>query len=296
MRNLVSVLNSGESIEKAAILSRLGNSNNSSFYSNFDTTYSFYYDNLPKQSKDIYAHGTLGAIVQNLKVSGYIPYNKIEDLWDDRIHILDVLTTKHIISERIKERLQLNKVQFDSIVPHLSWHLLFDVFKTFLTKEFLDTSSFSLEYIDFKKVTKVLFQISPSLSYHSRLFLLHPSGIINSKQIWKSQNSPNYYKLKQIDRSISLSPNVYLFLITVCETIDSFKDCSIGYRKFQNTKRASYDAGLAYIFKSKINLCIEEPKNTLFNKLLDQIDEKYMFLTAEEKTNMAIYDYLNQTL
>jgi hypothetical protein len=68
----------------------------------------------------------------------------------------------------------------------------------------------------------------------------------------------------------------------------------IGFRKFNKTKRISYDKGIKFI-QNRTNY-VEEPQNKLFNNLLDKVDKNYGNLPIERKLNYAIYDYLNRNL
>ena len=52
MKKLISVLNSGESLEKALILAKLGMEQNREFYSNYDEVEVIYFENLPKKDKN----------------------------------------------------------------------------------------------------------------------------------------------------------------------------------------------------------------------------------------------------
>ena len=70
----------------------------------------------------------------------------------------------------------------------------------------------------------------------------------------------------------------------------------IGFRRFKRFQRDSYDEGINFFLDKMNSRCVEEPRNVLFNSLLDEVDKRYGIVSSETKTNLAVYHYLNKTL
>jgi len=297
MGNLISILNSGESLEKAVVLTKLALEYNSNFYSQYDRVKVLYFENLPRKKSSPKAHGTIGGLLENLDSKKYIEYNSQEDLWDDRDKILNILCNKRRITERMKEKIKSNKTRFDRIIPHLPWYFVFDRFRELLISQII-RGNMGLEFVDFKDVSFRVIDRAPNPDEYSRPYILNPDGIIRSRYFWKGwSKTANKNQIEPIKRSIVLSPNVHLFLKGVyyyfCE---SDRDVSIGFRKFSRSRRPSYDYGIEFLFKQMNSRCVEEPRNVLFNKLLDEVDINYGEVHPEKKVNLAIYHYLNRVL
>ena len=65
MADLISVLNSGESLEKAVVLTKLALENNPGFYSQYDRVKVLYFENLPRRKNSPKVHGTIGGLFEN---------------------------------------------------------------------------------------------------------------------------------------------------------------------------------------------------------------------------------------
>jgi len=311
MSSLISILNSGESLEKAIVLTKLAFEYNFDFYSNYDKIKVLYYENLPKKEKGLMVHGTLGALIEGLEAKGYCKYGVLSDLWEDRDYILGKMCSLGRISERMKESILNDKSRFDKIVPHFPWYFILEDFRNFLIHEFLNCDSVTLEYLDFKKTSEEILKKTPQ-RYEQLIkpYILNPDGSISSRILQQHKAG-----LKLLKNSIVVSPNVFMFILgsyySYCE-----KDTSllIGFRKFSKSiyakgfgkrsngrflvpyRRNSYDKGIEYLHEQRGSNCVEEPRNVLFNNLLDKIDRDYGKISVERKINLAIYGYLNKLL
>ena len=83
MSQLLSILNSGESLEKAIVLTHCALEGNPDFYTRHRKIVVIYYENLPKQDEHK-AHGTIGGLLENLGAKARIGYATLNDLWEDR--------------------------------------------------------------------------------------------------------------------------------------------------------------------------------------------------------------------
>ena len=297
MGNLISILNSGEALEKAVILTKLALEHNSSFYSSYDHVQTLYFENLPRKKSSPRAHGTIGGLLENLDTKKYTGYSSYEDLWDDRDKILDILCSKRRITERMKEKIRFNKARFDKIIPNIPWYFIFEKFRDLLVNQVIGNKA-SLEYVDFKDISFKVIDKAPNPDCWSRPYILNPDGIVSSRYFWKGwSKTANKNQVEPIKRSIVLSPNIHLFLKGVYYSFcDSDRDISIGFRKFSRSRRPSYDSGIEFLFKQMNSQCVEEPRNVLFNRLLDEVDRNYGEIHPEKKVNLAVYGYLNGML
>lgn len=297
MADLISILNSGESLEKAVVLTKLAIEHNSDFYSGYENVKVLYFENLPRRKDSLKVHGTIGGLFENLNVKRHTGYNSYEDLWDDKDKVLGILLERGRITERMKEKLLNNKDRFIKTTPNLPWYFIFDKFKD-KTEELLKRTKISLEYVDFKKISFEVIDRAPNPDWWSRPYILNPNGIVSSRYFWKGwSRKANKNQREQIERSIVLSPNVHLFLKGIyyhfCE---QDKKVVLGFRRFKRFQRNSYDRGTEFLLEKMNSQCVEEPRNVLFNKLLDKVDKEYGFISPERKTNLAIYKYFNEII
>lgn len=294
MNGLFSVLNSGESLEKALVLTHLGINDKSSFYGKYDKVKIIYYDNLPKKNKDIHAHGTIGALFENFnQCKKYTGYCSLYELIEDKIMILNILEEKNRITTRIKERLKDNDEDFKQIVGNLPWHLFFNNFKNFLIDEFIDKDFIEFEYLDFKSEAMNIYKNIPNYNSLNKIFLLNPDTSVSSKVLWKSRWIINPRSdIQTLEDSISISPNVYLFLTGSYKYYEEF-NLDVGYREFRKSKRPSYDQGINFL--KKHNNMIIEPRNEGFGKLLGDIGYN-KGIPVEKMLNIGLYSFLNNKL
>ncbi|MEK6878365.1 MAG: hypothetical protein AABY22_02090 [Nanoarchaeota archaeon] len=297
MVDLVSILNSGESLEKAVVLTKLALKENSDFYVQYDNVRILYFENLPRRRNSPRSHGTIGGLFENINIKKQTGYNSYEDLWDDKNKVLDILLSKERITERMKEKLLKDKGRYIKTVLNLPWYFVFDEFKEKI-KRLLNETKISLEYVDFKKISFEVIDRAPNPDWWSRPYILNPDGIVSSRYFWKGwSREANKNQREPIQRSIVLSPNVHLFLKGIyyhfCE---QDKKVVLGFRRFKRFQRNSYDQGTEFLLDKMISRCVEEPRNVLFNRLLDKVDTEYGFISPERKTNLAVYQYLNEII
>lgn len=292
MTTLVSILNSGESLEKAVVLMHSAMKLNAEFYSKYDKIVVIYCENLPK-SKKTTVHGTLGGLIQNFKNEKFVPYNSLDDLWDVREEILGRLVLRGRISKRMEMKLQNDKVRFERTILHVPWYFILDKFKDYLENNLLDRSKVELKFFDFKENYIDTFNKLPDY-LDCKVFLLHPDGFVGSRMLRKWRKDNSVKQLRPVERSIVVSPNTLTFLTAInvyCSTLNNFE---IGYRPFVRTKRDSYDRGIALLRQN--NTLIEEPRNIRFNDKLNEIDIEYGDISQDRKVTLSVYDLLSQMM
>lgn len=294
MPDLISILNSGESLEKTLVLTSLAFKHNPNFYSDYNKIRVFYYENLPRNEKGLGIHGTTKGLIENIREKKYLKYKSLDNLWEDRNHLLNKIYDQGRISVRIKEKLKLDRKHFEDIISQFPWYFIFEDFKEVLIKRLIGNyeDKIDLKFLDFKNNTKGILDKNKNLIWNSKVYLLNPNGSISQKDFWKDrQNSKTNWE--SLNKSIVVSPNVYMFLGGLYHFYAKEDNLLIGFRKFNKTRRISYDLGIKVL--EGLN-CIEEPRNVLFNNLLDKIDINYGKISSEKKTNLAIYGYVNNLL
>jgi len=297
MPDLVSLLNSGESLEKAVVLTKLALEGNPDFYSQYDNVRILYFENLPRRKGSPRVHGTIGGLFENINARRHLGYNSFEDLWDDKEKVLSTLLDRGRITERMREKLLKEKDRFIKTIPNVPWYFVFDEFKKKI-EGLLNGTKMVLEHVNFKKISFEVINRAPNPDWWSRPYILNPDGIVSSRYFWKGwSREANKNQREPIERSIVLSPNIHLFLKGVyyhfCEQDENV---SLGFRKFKRFQRNSYDRGTEFLLEKMNSQCVEEPRNVLFNKRLDEVDREYGFIDSERKTNLAVYKYLNEVI
>ena len=306
MSNLISILNSGESLEKTIVLTKLALEHNPKFYSNYEKIIVLYSENLPKKDKELNPHGTLGGLIENIRDKNYLKYKTLNDLWEDRNYILNKIRASGRISTRLEEKLSKDKRRFDKIIAKIPWYLIFEEFRKFLTTDFINHDFVKVEFLDIKKKAEEIFIKTP-LTYNGliKTYLLNPDGLISSKILSREYKFPKSDDLTEkerkqlnvLDKSIVLSPNVFMFLLGSYYSYNKNKNRHlIGFRNFKKIKRISYDKGIKFLQENKDLNCVEEPRNRLFNNLFYKINEDHSNLSIERKINLTIYGYLNKIL
>jgi len=297
MAGLISILNSGESLEKAAVLTKLAVQRNPDFYDQYDNVRVLYFENLPRKKNSPGVHGTIKGLFENMDSGRQTGYNSYEELWDDKERVLDILLSRGRITERTKGKLLEDKERYIKTVPNLPWYLIFDGFREKLL-DLVEETGAKIEYIDFKKTSFEVIDRAPNPDWRSRPYILNPDGITSSRYFWKGwSKEANKNQREPIERSIVLSPNIHLFLKGVYYSLfERDEGISVGFRKFRRFQRNSYDEGINFFLDKMGSRCVEEPRNVLFNSLLDEVDKKYGIVSSETKTNLAVYHYLNKIL
>lgn len=299
MACLVSMLNSGESLEKALVLTNLALNSNYEFYSRYDKIKIFYCDNLPKKDKTLLTHGTLGGIVENLNL-GHIPYQSLNDLWEDRDNILRKIYVDNRISKRFMEKLKGDKKTFDKIACNIPWTIVLEDFRDKLIGKFTKLSPIpiKLEYLNLKKDSEMFFNKVESFNWSSKPYILNPDGSISSKELWKGRCDLGFKKqMEQLSDGIVISPNVYMFLLGASFLSSRINEkIFVGFRNFNRIRRNSYNLAIDILSKNNQYELIVEPKNNSFNGILDKIDNSYKKISLEKKINLGVYECLNRIL
>ncbi|MCB9979395.1 MAG: hypothetical protein H6862_07320 [Rhodospirillales bacterium] len=287
--NILSLVNSAESLDKAIALTFLMYQKESAFYRNFDRTTVFYGKNLPKISAIFNAHGTCGGSLDLLHRKLGLPYKNIDDLWEDRRIITQMLIDRGRITPRMAEKLNRHEQRFRNTIRNVSWDTLFPEYGSCLVHSFT-TRYPGVEFMELD-LRKDMKNLGASISdYQSaKLYMLNPDGIVSSKRLDRTFLSRSNNGLS---KSIEASGNIYLFLSQISLFAENREDICIGYREMKKFPRLSYDRGLASLLTHN-NKSILEPSNKAFGEILSALDSRML---QEVKTNIAVCRALEMVL
>ena len=221
MGNLISILNSGESLEKAVVLTKLALEGNPPFYSQYEKIIVFYCENLPKRGKELESHGTVGGIIKNLRKKDFLKYKSLEEIWDDRDTVLNNIYNMGRISQRVGDRLKENKGNFDKIIANFPWYQIQDKFRDFLTENFLSQGSISLEFINFRGILNWVDNDVNMPNYSmAKIYVLNADGSISSLNPFDDDKRKKDF----LNRGIVLSPmSLCLFSECIIHNISKMK-------------------------------------------------------------------------
>lgn len=284
---LISINNSSESLEKSIGIMYTNILSNRLFYDSYDTTV-FYGDNLPKTSKNIIAIGTVGFYNKHMSKFDFGYDFSIDDLWNNRVCVLDELVKKSIISVRNACKLKENYLMFSTIISMLPVSYLYsDFYNNLLEKTKLVMPNVSFRYLDlFKNYEKIINEID-EFSELYKIYGLQLNGDISIFNFRLPQNEhytrAKIHLIKSISKSIVLSGNIAVLLSQIKNSIPN--NHIIGYRCHKNN-RFSRQIALDQILNIYPDT-VMEPKNELYNSYFD----KYKIVTNnEERANEVAAD------
>ena len=292
--NLVSIVNSGEALEKALALGCFALSNKENdFYDQYDKIIVYYGENLPKKETSLNTLGTLGGCIHYLNNKKLIPYKKIEDLFDDKRFIIDRLIVENRISERIAEKIYNNDDVFMKIAVNSPWDIICrDQSTDFISLCKQMHPKLELRRLTFQDDFSLFLQTIPMYSKLAKLFVLNYDSVISTRHFGKqSENSVSKKGLVDIPRnSIVQSGNVYAFLIRLNQLAkEHFVNYTLGYKPMTKFPRKSYDLAMRYLMETNETKIIE-PGNQAFIKELKKVKT---YSSREERITKAIYNVLN---
>lgn len=287
--NLVSLVNSGESIEKTLSLYFSAIKYNKSFYDNFDKVLLFYDENLRKHRGESFAHGSIGANISYLSRQYDIKYKTEDDLWGDKEEILNTLFLGKRLTERNIEKLSRNFSRYIEVVCNLPMELIDKKFyKNVLHNFSLEHKNVELVKLNLRDNFLSFLENLPDDS-SAQLHILDTEGSIGNRVF----QTPLILKEKTsfinfVDKSVVVSGNVYVFLMKIQEFLkNTDKDWIVACRKKSMLNRDSSRKGLEQIELLKENATITEPKNDHFNEILNSL--KPLSYSNEDLVNKSVY-------
>ena len=125
MNKLISIVNSGESLEKVAALISTAYKSNPCFYYSYDEVLVFYSDNIIKNKNMVNTYGLLSSLIDNCIAKKMLNIDKTIDIIKYRKQILKNLYTNKSISYRQLQKLTKDNDLFIKLVSSLPWSEIF---------------------------------------------------------------------------------------------------------------------------------------------------------------------------
>lgn len=289
--NLVSLANSGESLDKAVALSFLSHEFNKSFYQGYDTVEVYYSDNLPKLSSDFNAHGTFSAALPFLNGSLGFPYRTLDDMWEDREAITKRMQEQDKITSRIAHTLEQQEDRFRRTIGRLSWGSLYPEYEEKLVHAFSQKcGNFRFIRMNLKRDFNDLQASIPTDYPVAKVYTLTSDGMIGSRGFGYAPKEEETKPKGSLEKSVVASGNIYLFLTHVKHLNKNRQDAVLGYREMKKFPRAAYDHALTSLFDLGLPRVVE-PSNKGFGDILGTLPEE---LKQERKTAIAVYQTLGR--
>lgn len=255
---IVSLVNSGESLDKAVALIDCAFKTNAAFYKSYEQVFVFYCNDLTKK-KGQCASGSIKSFLDICeKHSIGCQYT--------REYIVDCLLEKGFLSRRGAIRLQIDEQRYRKFIENIPWYLVFDYERDRIL-DFMKRKYPNVEFINIGALFNAR-KMSMTMPYYLRmgkLYLLLRDGNIKAYRIGKHDIKLSKV-LKTESQSIVSGGNVYSFIALIADYASNIieSDFCMGYRPASRFKRKSYDSAIEYI--NDTFLTEVEPKNVTYNK------------------------------
>lgn len=285
---LISLCCSGESLEKAIVLFETTYKNNKAYYDGFEKVILFYSDNLPKKNRNLIGMSGTISFLQKIYTKNFSVPLKIYD----KKELLSFLITNRIITDRVGEKLLYEDERLEKIIRNLPIEFLYKNYYQQVMYKFNDLFP-NVEFIKLSIKDNLGNFIKCNYGYdgHSKIYGLQSDGNIGIYNLGSWGKIKQFNMVERINRSICLSPNIYVYILMIDMWASSKKDIVIGYRPMRRYIRQAYDLSIKRL---KNSTCIEPP-NVEFSNVLDSVSCR---LSVEERSNLGIIkcfaDFLNK--
>lgn len=302
MDSIVSLNNSGESLEKTLALYFTSLEGNEQFYSN-NNLLIYYGNNLPKKNPRIHSHGTVGFYNQYFEKYNWCPPCSEEALWANRIKIIDKLLFNTVITQRNAEKLVNNRDLFISLISNLPMSFIYPefIYKIKSNSEII-FSNVTFNFMNLKENFLDVYSLIQTESWRYSIYSLDSNGIVG-KYILNIENNQYFERnLKHLNndlnKKIVLSGNSAVFLTQILNEV-FYKDIIIAYREHSREPRPNRNYALNHL----LSYCdgIIEPKNIGLNRYFEYVYENYDInnnteLIANIALAKAYENYLNSNV
>lgn len=297
MERLISINNSSESFEKSIGIMYTNIKSNPLFYEKYDIQI-FYGDNLPKTNNKLIVTGTIGFYDKYMSDFNFSSSFNINELWSNRINVLNGLVEKNIISTRNADKLSNDYEMFSKVISKMPVSYIYpNFYSDLLEKIKLIIPNVSFQHLDlFKTYEKILNEISEYYELY-KIYGLQLNGDISVFNFVLPQNEffekSKIHLLRSISKSIALSGNTAILLSQIKDNIE--KGDFVGYRNHKYN-RFSRQVALDRIINTCPNTLIE-PKNYLYNNYFDKYKD---VISNEERANEvaadAFHDFVKENV
>ena len=282
---LLSIHNSGESLEKTIALCYCTLQNNFDFYTQYNMEV-FYSYNLPKTNDDIEVSGSVGFYAKYFSNYYWCPPCKKDYLWMYKDDILNKLIIKGRISKRVAEKLSMNQNLFWEVLRKIPFEYLYPEFYRKLLKETKKMLG-NIKFIS-TELSNEFVNIYNELPLDKRLYSIYSlegNGIIGHYDM----EIPNDYRYSKrlvhlfssLNKQIVLSGNSAMFIASIGHKIN--QKGLIGYRNHKYP-RVSRDYALSQLLIGKESII--EPKNAIFNSYYDKMYSKLWHILKKNKPRL----------
>lgn len=298
MSKIISIQNSGESLEKCISLYNSALKSDINFYTN-NELYVFYGHNLNKKEKNINPHGTIGFYEEYYSNYDWCPIKGEQHLLIQKKKFLEELNENGIISKRVKTKLYDDQLRYLKFIRNLPIDILFPIFTDKLIKKIQKI----FPNVHFKKIylerdLMRIFSSLPEEKWAYSVYALNTNGTIGHYFFNICQNEFYERKLYHLFQDLSnkpvLSGNSATFLATIKDYMRN-SDYAIGFRMHSRESRATRDFALRELIKDRKKII--EPKNSVFNNYFEKLEFKGN-ISMEKKANLVIAkafeDFINE--
>ena len=283
---LASTLCSGESFEKALVLTYLGLTRNPSFYDRYEHIYVFYGDNMPKTTEGVNVHGALSTFINHRVGQRLVPDPTCVD-WHNKAWVLRQLVSSGRITRKVAGEISHNRVAYSKVIPQIPWVEIFPELQKQLLKGMrLEFPQVSFVRMDLRKSLKEVLDFLPRNSTMGKVYAMDHEGRTSCLRIRPILSRST---MNRITHSVVVSGNVYVFIVALFASVDSLLSHPIvGYRHFTRFHRKAYDNAIEFLQRTGVGSVIE-PRNIGFSEELDSFGRMPM----ERKTTEAVYEVLD---
>lgn len=286
--NIVSLMNSGESFEKAFALFASSFNCNYSFYSSFDKVIVMYGNNIQRNRSQTQVHGSVEYLLKYHHSDQWNPIKSISDVLDQKAQIITYLLSRSMINVRIAEKLSTDEKRFASFILKAPYDVVFpDMFSRMSGKI---RNEYSL--VSFARITPKSFIANNDIllfehKYHSKIYFLTSSGEVGTIDFTCMSYAKYKHAIKFLSCCPFLSPNVLLFIYQIVKEVNEEKGAStlFGYKEMRRYPRYAYDYAIKQFIKPRKHIL--EPSNNCFSDYLNKFKFTY---------SVPNVDLINQTI
>lgn len=268
---LISITNSGESLEKTIALMYTSYLSNIDFYKNEEKIIVCYDSNLKKEKSLLYPHGTVGSLIFNHKdrkwnilKDGYLSLQK------NQKQIIEQLLHTNYISKRTSIKLMNNNKKYIEFILNMPFDIIFPEFSNTIIKKFENLfHNVKIVKLNLKLLINNDKNFIITNRFDSKIYFLTANSEFGNIDFCGCSILDILHKLKFIENCPIISGNVYTFIQNILEYAKNIKYPVIGYRQMKRFPRKAYNNAIKKIIDSKVET-LEEPKNTIISKIFDE--------------------------
>ena len=213
---LVSLVNSGESLEKVVALVVTAYQSNKEFYDSFDKVIVFYGKNIIKSKSDTNIAGITKSLLKYDR-NNVLDYS-MNNLFDYKKEILCKLRKSNKITNRQFQKMMNNKKLFLSVINNLCWHDIFPELEHSiickLKEKYKNLEVISLSPLD--NIHNVIACIPHYQRFGKLYFYTYDGGRITKKVSKLVAEKKQFEKLEKYEEnSLYYTYNIYIFLMLV---------------------------------------------------------------------------------